>query len=173
MTTTNAIHTARQTDDPVARGEPGGPGGASAVTPRLQAILERAGDAVTAKRVFGEPYERGGTAIIPVAVVLGGGGGGGGGGARGDGTAVQAAGSAGTAETPPGERRPASGPPAAEGAGGGFGLFAWPVGAYVLTGETVTWRPAVNVNLLALGAQLLALAAILTAGAVWRGHRRR
>jgi hypothetical protein len=46
------------------------------------------------------------------------------------------------------------------------------VGAYVVTGETVTWRQAVNVNLLALGAQLLALAAILTAGTVWLQRRR-
>ena len=35
--------------------------------PRLQAILDRAGDALTAKRVFGEPYERDGVAVIPVA----------------------------------------------------------------------------------------------------------
>jgi uncharacterized spore protein YtfJ len=172
MSTTNSIHLAQQTDDPAARAgpaAPAAPGGGGAVTPRLQTILERAGDAVTAKRVFGEPYERDGTAIIPVAVVLGGGGGGGGGGTRADGwtgQATETAETVGVTGGPPGER-----PPAAEGAGGGFGLFAWPVGAYVVTGETVTWRPAVNVNLLALGAQIVLLAAILTAGAVWRRRR--
>ncbi len=28
--------------------------------------------------------------------------------------------------------------------GGGFGLYAWPVGAYVIRGDQVTWKPAVD-----------------------------
>ena len=54
------------------------------------------------------------------------------------------------------------------GAGGGYGLLAWPVGAYVIAGGRAEWRPVVHVTVLALGGQLVALAAILTAGAVAR-----
>ena len=44
--------------------------------------------------------------------------------------------------------------------GGGFGIHARPAGAYVIRGDEVTWRPAVDVNrfaLLALGVVLLLL----------------
>ncbi len=34
--------------------------------------------------------------------------------------------------------------------GGGFGMAAFPVGAYVIKNGDVSWRPAVNVNLLVL-----------------------
>lgn len=42
----------------------------------------------------------------------------------------------------------------------GVGLMGWPVGAYVIADGAVTWRPAINVNLLILGGQLVAVAAI-------------
>jgi uncharacterized spore protein YtfJ len=47
--------------------------------------IEQARDAMTVKRVFGEPYEKDGLTIIPAATVLGGAGGGGGGDAEGAG----------------------------------------------------------------------------------------
>jgi uncharacterized spore protein YtfJ len=34
--------------------------------------------------------------------------------------------------------------------GGGFGMAAFPIGAYVIKNGDISWRPAVNVNLLAL-----------------------
>jgi uncharacterized spore protein YtfJ len=34
--------------------------------------------------------------------------------------------------------------------GGGFGVYARPAGAYVIRGDQVTWRPAVDVNRFAL-----------------------
>jgi hypothetical protein len=40
-------------------------------------LMSKAKDAVTVKRVFGEPVEKDGLIVIPVAAVLGGGGGGG------------------------------------------------------------------------------------------------
>jgi uncharacterized spore protein YtfJ len=47
----------------------------------------------------------------------------------------------------------------AEGAGAGFGLSARPVGAWVIRGERVEWRPAVDVTRIALAAlAVLALA---------------
>lgn len=39
-------------------------------------ILQRVGDQVGIRRVFGEPVERDGIVVVPVAVALGGGGGG-------------------------------------------------------------------------------------------------
>ena len=44
----------------------------------LGEALQAARDAVSAKRVFGEPVERHGVTVIPAASVIGGGGGGGG-----------------------------------------------------------------------------------------------
>jgi uncharacterized spore protein YtfJ len=45
--------------------------------PDIDAMLAGARDAITVRRVFGEPIERGEVTIIPVAAVQGGGGGGG------------------------------------------------------------------------------------------------
>ena len=39
-------------------------------------ILTRVGDALGIRRVFGEPIERDGVTVVPVAVSVGGGGGG-------------------------------------------------------------------------------------------------
>ena len=40
-------------------------------------VLEKAQDAMTARIVYGDPYERDGVSVIPAAAVRGGGGGGG------------------------------------------------------------------------------------------------
>jgi uncharacterized spore protein YtfJ len=44
---------------------------------KVQEIVEGARDALSVKRVFGEPYEKDGVTIVPVATFGGGGGGGG------------------------------------------------------------------------------------------------
>ena len=44
---------------------------------QLSEALASARDAISVKRVFGEPYERDGVTVIPVATIGGGGGGGG------------------------------------------------------------------------------------------------
>jgi len=82
---------------------------------------------VTVRRVFGEAYEVGETTIIPVARVGGGTGGGG------------------------GDDSDSSG-----GFGGGLGVGATPVGVYEVRDGAVQWRPAVDVNRLARGGQVLA-----------------
>jgi uncharacterized spore protein YtfJ len=92
--------------------------------PNVDEILEGARDAITVKRVYGDPVEREGVTIVPAAAV--GGGGGGGGDAEGNG-------------------------------GGGFGVKARPVGAWVIRGDEVAWRPAVDVNRIAVYAFLLVL----------------
>lgn len=104
-------------------------------------MISAARDAITVKRVYGEPYERDGVVVIPAAAVQGGGGGGGG-------------------EDPDG--RP--------GGGGGFGLRARPVGAFVIRGEQVSWEPALDLSRIVLGGQLLALAALLAWRSIVR-HR--
>ena len=100
-------------------------------------------DALTVKRVFGEPYEKNGVTVIPAASVLGGGGGGEGEGPQGDGTGT--------------------------GSGSGFGLAARPAGAYVIRGDEVSWQPAIDVNRIAAGVlAFLTLRLLLT-----RRRRRR
>ncbi|MGY1605023.1 hypothetical protein [Geodermatophilus sp. SYSU D00815] len=85
----------------------------------LSDLVPSVRDALTVRRVFGEPYERDGVTVIPAAVVRGGGGGGSG--------------------RQGGEQE-------GEGEGGGFGLIARPAGAYVVKDGEVAWQPAVDVN---------------------------
>jgi uncharacterized spore protein YtfJ len=99
-------------------------------------LIEQIKDLVTGSRVFGEPYEKNGVTVIPAANVRGGGGGGGE-------EAIEQGG---------------------KGGGGGFGLVARPVGAFVIKGENVSWIPAIDVNRIILGAQILVIVAILS----WR-----
>jgi uncharacterized spore protein YtfJ len=75
-------------------------------------------DAITVKRVYGDPYERDGVVVIPAAKVMGGGGGGGGEGPE----------------------------PGQVGSGSGFGIEARPVGAYVIADGNVRWEPAIDVS---------------------------
>ena len=109
----------------------------------LMETIERAKDTMTVRRVFGDPVEKDGVTIVPAARVQGGAGGGGGEGPEGEGS----------------------------GMGTGFGVNARPVGAFVIKGEDVQWRPAIDVNKVILGAQLVAIAALLLAGAVVRARK--
>jgi hypothetical protein len=88
----------------------------------MNEVMTAARDAMTVRRVFGEPCERDGVTVIPAAVVVGGMGAGSGqrGGDTGD--------------------------------GGGFGVVAVPAGAYSLRAGRVRWHPAVSVNLLVVAA---------------------
>jgi uncharacterized spore protein YtfJ len=98
------------------------------VTMDPQLVLTGAQDALTARRVFGDPIQADGVTLVPAAIVSGGGGGG----ARG----------------------------AADG-GVGFGLKARPAGMFVVRNGDVSWRPAVDVNRVVLGGQLVAITALL------------
>jgi uncharacterized spore protein YtfJ len=80
----------------------------------FQETIAKARDAITVKRVYGQPYERDGITVIPAAAVGGGAGGGGGEDAEGKGV----------------------------GGGSGFGIAARPVGAYVIENGNVRWVPA-------------------------------
>lgn len=87
---------------------------------KLDEFVTTARDAMTVRRVFGEPATHDGTTVIPAASVWGGAGGGGGHDQQGQ-----------------------------EGEGGGFGVHARPVGAYVIKNDEVRWMPAVDVNRIA------------------------
>jgi len=107
--------------------------------------LEQATDVLTAKRVIGEPYEKNGLTFIP-AVSIGGGGGGG----LGNDT-----------EGKPG------------GYGGGFGVRARPLGAYVIKGDSVRWVPSVDATRVVIGAQLTAIVGLLVVRSIVRSRTRR
>ena len=95
----------------------------------LQALISGARDAVSVKRVYGDPYEKNGLTVIPAATVRGG--------------------------------------------GGGFGLIARPSGAWIVENGRATWKPAIDVNRIILGAQVIALTAILVRGRVLLAHSHR
>ena len=85
-------------------------------------------DAYTVRRVFGDPIEKDGVTVIPVAAVSGGGGGGSG---------------------------PESEGSDAEGGGGGFGGMARPAGVFVVTADRVEWKPAIDITVLGIAGVLL------------------
>ncbi len=106
-------------------------------------------DAISVRRVFGDPYEVDGVTVIPVARVAGGGGGGSG--------------------------HEEGAEPDAEGGGGlgtGFGLAAYPVGMYTIRDGHLDWKPSIDVNRLARGGQVLAgiIAVCTTLVLVLRGR---
>jgi uncharacterized spore protein YtfJ len=104
-----------------------------------QEVIRDTQEALSARRVFGDPIQVDGATILPVAVV----GGGGGGGSRNE-----------------------------KDGGVGFGIKARPAGVYVIKDGQAKWRPAVNVNLVVAGGQLVALAGLMTLRAYLK-HRQR
>jgi uncharacterized spore protein YtfJ len=108
---------------------------------KLDQLTSSVKDAITVKRVFGEPYEKDGITIIAAASVAGGAGGGGG-------------------KDKDGQ----------EGEGGGFGAAARPAGVYVIKGEDVSWRPAVDPHRLAAVAGAVTVVYLLTRAVVQRAR---
>jgi uncharacterized spore protein YtfJ len=104
----------------------------------IEEVIAQARDALTVKRVFGEPYEKDGVTIIPAARVQGTAGGGGG-------------------QDPQSQ---------GQGSGSGFAIAARPVGAFVIRNGELSWRPAVDVTRIALGGQVVTVVALLTIRAI-------
>jgi uncharacterized spore protein YtfJ len=107
-------------------------------TMEVHDVIAQARDALTVKRVFGEPYEKDSVTIIPAARVLGGAGG-------------------GSGEHPQGQGK---------GSGSGFGMTTRPVGAFVFRDGELSWRPAVDVTRIVVGGQVVAVVALLTVRAI-------
>ena len=99
---------------------------------KIDELLASAREAVTVKRVFGEPYEKDGITVIPAASVLGSGGGGGGSDDEGE-----------------------------EGGGVGFHARGRPVGAYVIKDDELAWVPALDQNRLIATVGAVAVVALL------------
>ena len=107
----------------------------------IQEVIAQAKDAMTVRRVFGEPYEKDGIVLVPAAAVRGGAGGG--------------------------------SDPEGKGGGGGSGLMARPVGAYLIRDGDVRWQPALDVNRVILGGQIVAIVALLVIRTLLKGRARR
>ena len=111
----------------------------------IEEMLGRAQEAMSVKRVFGEPYEKNGVTIVPAASFRGGGGGGGG-------------------RAPDGQ---------GSGEGGGYGVTGRPVGAYVFRNGEVGWQPALDINRVILGAQIVAVVLLLVVRAMSKSRNKR
>jgi len=108
----------------------------------ITGLMDSWKDSYTVRRVYGDPIEKDGVIVIPVAKVAGGGGGG--------------------AGAEPGE---------GEGEGGGFGGMAKPVGVYVVTAEGVQWKPALDITALGMaGIALGALITVVLGRSLRRKH---
>jgi len=57
--------------------------------------------------------------------------------------------------------------------GGGFGVAARPVGAFVIKGGDVAWQPALDLNRVILMGQVVAIVALLTARAIVKAAAKR
>jgi uncharacterized spore protein YtfJ len=99
----------------------------------VEDLIAEARDAITVKRVYGEPVEKDGLTLIPAAAVRGGGG-------------------AGEGEGPTEEKT---------GRGGGFGVSARPVGAYQIKDGEVTWIPAADTTRVIVLALVVLLLTVL------------
>ena len=99
---------------------------------QVDEVLAQARDAMTVQRVFGDPIERDGVTVIPVANVMGGAGGGSG-----------------------------EAPEEGSGGGAGYGIRATPAGVYVIRDGAVDWQPAVDMGRVILVGQLVAIVALL------------
>ena len=95
--------------------------------------------------MFGEPYEKNGMTVIPVARVRGGAGGGGGEGPEGVG----------------------------KGSGSGMAVTAGPVGVYVVQGDQISWQPALDLNRVVAGVQFVLITLLWTIRSVAKARAKR
>ena len=104
-------------------------------------------DSAQAGKVFGAPIERDGMTVLPVAKVRGGGG-------------------AGSGSAASGERA------GEQGGGAGVGVMAKPLGVFVIRNGKVSWQPALDLNRVILGGQVVLALALLTLRTYLKKRRR-
>ncbi|MGZ6494425.1 MAG: spore germination protein GerW family protein [Actinomycetota bacterium] len=109
----------------------------------IEDVVSGAEGLATARTVYGEVFEKNGTMILPAAKIMGGAGGG-----------------AGEDEQHH------------EGKGTGFGIRAKPTGVFVISDDGVSWKPAVDVNRMILGAQVVAIVALLSLRSIVKARAR-
>jgi uncharacterized spore protein YtfJ len=119
----------------------------------IDTIVGRADEALSSRRVFGEPVVKNGITVIPVAKIIGGAGGG-------EGPTPSSSAGEPSDETAP----------TRQSVGGGFGMAARPAGVYVLQGERVRWIPALDVNRIIVGMQIVAIVLLLTVRSIVRSR---
>ena len=119
---------------------------------KVEEIVEQARESLGSKRVYSEPYEKNGITIIAAARVMGGAGGGDGGEKTTDET--DGAHVAGTSS------------------GVGYGMAGSPAGAFVINGDQVKWVPAIDVNRMLFGFQLVLIVFFLVVRSVARARAR-
>lgn len=110
---------------------------------KIDELLARATESVSARMVFADPVEKDGVTVIAAARVVAGGGGGNGVDQRGQ-----------------------------QGEGGGLGLLARPVGAFVIKDGQVRWEPAVDVERVIAAVGTVAIIAVVVVGRVLRSRSR-
>lgn len=98
----------------------------------------------TARLVYGDVVEQDGLIVIPAIRVVGGGGGGSG-----------------------------TDPEHGDGEGAGFGLRAKPAGAWVVKNGSVRWKPAIDVNAIILGGQLVGISYFVALWLIRRSKKQR
>jgi uncharacterized spore protein YtfJ len=59
------------------------------------------------------------------------------------------------------------------GAGGGFGVTTTPIGAFVIKDGEVRWRPAIDINKIVMGGQIVAVVALLSLRSIMKARSRR
>ena len=91
-------------------------------------LVDNIQERFTARLVYGDIIEQDGLIVLPAIRIVGGGGGGGG-----------------------------TDPEHGDGEGAGFGLRAKPAGAWVFKNGSVRWKPAIDVNAIILGGQLVGI----------------
>lgn len=117
-------------------------------------------DLLTVRRAFGEPIRNGDITLVPVAWVMGGAGFGTGEG-KWDGPVA------------PHDAHKPAGAGTGSGSGGGFGVHVAPIGVYVVRDADVQWQPALDLNRIILGGQIVGLVTVLVLGRTLRRRRRR
>jgi uncharacterized spore protein YtfJ len=110
---------------------------------KIDELFARTRESAKAELAYAEPVEKDGTTVIPAARVAVGGGG-------------------GTGQDKNGQ----------QGEGGGLGLTARPVGAYVIKDGELRWAPAVDVNRLVVVIGAVVVAALFAAVRIGRDRRR-
>jgi uncharacterized spore protein YtfJ len=135
-TTASAYETVPGYSPAITKAREAGDGGR--VDDFIERMAERVGSKASVRAVFGDPIERGGFTVIPVAKVRWGFGGG-----AGSGPVAVGPGRPGTSALPNASDAPSGGPEAtiSSGTGGGGGVTADPIGWLELGPDGATFQP--------------------------------